>query len=222
MAKLLISMFLLFFPWKIRRIMFNFLFGYCIHQTAKIGFSIIIPDKLVMGANAQIGHLSFCKGLRLLELGDNCIIGNLNWISGLALNDRKYFQYKNDRNPSLVLGAHSAVTSRHLFDCTDRVEIGRFSTIAGHGSQFLTHSINLEENKQKCHGIKIGDFCFVGTASVILSNTELPSYSILGAASLLNKKYFDKYYLYGGVPARPIKRLGEDWQYFQRTEGVVL
>lgn len=222
MAKLLISMLLLFFPWGIRRNLLNILFGYRIHRTAKIGFSIIIPDNLVMDANAQIGHLSFCYGLRLLELGENCIIGHLNWISGMALNNKKFFKYKVDRNPSLIIGAHSAITSRHLFDCTEQVEIGRFSTIAGHGSQFLTHSINLEENKQQCNGIKIGDYCFVGTASVILSNTELPSYSILGAASLLNKKFVDNYYLYGGVPARPLKKLGKEWKYFQRTEGVVL
>lgn len=222
MAKLLMSLLLLILPWKIRRNLLNFLFGYRIHQTARIGFSIIIPDKLEMGANARIGHLTVCKGLRLLKIGENGIIDNLNWINGLSLSDRKFFQYKGGRNPSMILGEHSAITSRHLFDCTDLVEIGRFSTIAGFGSQFLTHSINLVKNRQECYGIKIGDYCFVGTASVVLPNSELPSYSILGASSLLNKKLSNTYYLYGGIPARPIKKLEPaEWLYFQRTEGVV-
>jgi len=31
----------------------------------------------------------------------------------------------------------------------------------------------------------------------------------------------DEYYIYGGVPARSIKKINSEWLYFQRLSGVV-
>ena len=69
--------------------------------------------------------------------------------------------------------------------------------------------------------IRIGDYCFVGTNSVILGGSNLPDYSVLGAKSLLNKKCEVPYSLYAGVPALTIKDLDKNAKYFQRIDGFI-
>ena len=49
-------------------------------------------------------------------------------------------------------------TKYHHFDCTSNIHIGKFTTIAGYHSQFLTHSIDLYENRQDSNSILIGDY----------------------------------------------------------------
>jgi acetyltransferase-like isoleucine patch superfamily enzyme len=122
----------------------------------------------------------------------------------------------------LILARHSAVTNRHMIDCTDRIRIGSFATIAGFASQLMTHSINLEKSRQEAHPITIGDYCFVGTNCVLLGGSSLPDYSVLGAKSLLNRSLTETYSLYGGVPAKSIKALPATHRYFQRQSGYVI
>jgi serine acetyltransferase len=61
----------------------------------------------------------------------------------------------------------------------------------------------------------------VGTDCVLLGGSALPSYSALGAKSLLNKAHSETHCLYAGVPAKPVKSLGSDMKYFQRESGFV-
>jgi acetyltransferase-like isoleucine patch superfamily enzyme len=80
----------------------------------------------------------------------------------------------------------------------------------------------LRASRQTARPIKIGDYCFTGTGCVILGGSALPSFSVLGAGSLLNKELTETYTLYGGTPARPIKPLSRNCGYFCREEGIVL
>jgi acetyltransferase-like isoleucine patch superfamily enzyme len=116
---------------------------------------------------------------------------------------------------------YSAITKNHHIDCTNLIEIGKFSTIAGYQSQLLTHSINILENIQGSAPIKIGAYTFVGTNVTILGGAVLPNYSVLGAKSLLNKKHTQEWMLYGGVPAQPLKEIPKDAKYFHRVDGYV-
>jgi acetyltransferase-like isoleucine patch superfamily enzyme len=122
----------------------------------------------------------------------------------------------------LVIGKHSAITSRHIIDCTNFIRIGEFSTIAGYRSQLLTHSIEIDKNRQWSKPIEIGDYSFVGTNTVILGGSSLPSFSVLGANSLLNKDFKDRYSLLAGVPAVPRRSLPSTYGYFKRKKGFVL
>lgn len=220
--KILLSLIFFLFPWQIRRWLLNRFFGYQIHSEARIGLSLIVPEQLIMEAGAAIGNLNMCRGVALLHMGERSIISRLNWITGMPRAHSKFFQHKKDRYPSLRLGAHSAITSNHYFDCTDEIKIGKFTTIAGLGSQFLTHSIDLYESRQDCQPISIGDYCFVGTKSVFLPGSALGDYNVLAAASLVNKKYARKQVLIGGVPAKVIRSLPiKKVKYFSRTDGFV-
>ena len=202
--------------------MLNRIFGYNIHNTARIGFSIILPEILEMEENSKIGHLTVCKGISRLRMHQFSKIGNLNWITTSAKKNHDFlFKHKPDRDPSLIIGEHSSITLRHILDCSDKIEIGSYSTVAGYHSQLLTHSVDIQENRQSCNSILIGDFCFVGTNCTILPGAKLGNYSILGAASLLNKRWEDPFYLYAGVPAKPQKRLDKNLAYFHRENGEV-
>jgi acetyltransferase-like isoleucine patch superfamily enzyme len=209
-------------PGKLKRFIYIRFFGYSIHPNARIGLSLITCENLVMDEKSKIGHLNVIKGLKTVELGAFATLGNLNWITGFPLNTTsEHFRSETSRSPCLFVGDHSAITHRHLIDCTNTVSIGRFSTFAGFRSQILTHSISIQDCAQRSAPIEIGDYCFVGTGSILLPSASLPSYSVLGAGSLLNKAHTKEYFLYGGIPAYPIKELDKGAAYFHRHTGYV-
>ena len=197
------------------------LFGFNIHSTARIGFSIILPENLEMGPDTRIGNLTICKGISLLSMEESSSIGNLNQITGFPAGDPSYFSADRNRRPELILGRHAAITERHVIDCTNSVRIGKFATLAGYRSQILTHSIDLPQSRQTSKPVEIGEYCFVGTGSIVLGGSVLADYSVLGAGSLLNKVYTEEYVLYAGNPARPIKSLSINTAYFHREAGAV-
>jgi acetyltransferase-like isoleucine patch superfamily enzyme len=197
------------------------IFRYEIHPSAKIGFSFVLPDHLEMGAGARIGHLTMCKGISLLKMGEQSRIGNLNWITGFPAANKTFFMDEPHRRPELIVGEHTAITNRHLIDCTGSVRIGRFTTFAGFRSQILTHTIDLYRCRQSSKPITIGDYCFVGTNCVLLGGSALPDYSVLAASSLLNKDHSETHQVYAGTPAKPVKPLPQDTAYFSRATGFV-
>jgi hypothetical protein len=220
--KRLICLLSLFLPWAVRRAVLRRFMGYEIADTSRIGLSWIYPKKLVLEAGARIGHLTICKDIDLLQVGESASIGNLNWITGFPSGPAAHFEHQPNRRPELILSRHSAITNRHLIDCTERIQIGAFTTVAGFATQLLTHSINLENSRQEAYPISIGAYCFVGTNCVLLGGSALPDYSVLGAKSLLNHSQVECYFLYGGVPAKAIKSLPATYRYFQRQSGYVI
>ncbi|MEI7977943.1 MAG: acyltransferase [Bacteroidota bacterium] len=220
--KNVIKAILVVFPWFLKRPLLQLFFGYKLHSSAKIGFSWIYPDHLIMNENSKIGHLNVAIHLNKIHLMNGAKIGRGNWITGFSLKgNSKHFTHQTNRKPELILGEESAITKNHHFDCTHQILIGKFTTIAGYRSQFLTHSINIEMNRQDSLPITIGNYCFVGTNVVVVGGSELPSFSVLGAKSLLNKVHEKEYFLYGGVPVTPIKEIHKTAKYFLRTEGFV-
>ena len=219
--KLLLQIFSLVLPWSIRRSILEKFYNCHLGEGSRIGLSLLLCRSVRLGRGARIGHLNFLKNLSLVELGDHAVINNLNWITGFPKMDSPHFAAEPDRAPELILGHHSAITNRHLVDCTNRVTIGKFTTFAGFRSQILTHTIDIVEGSQTSRPLTIGDFCFIGTDCILLGGSSLPSYSVLGAKSLLNKQHLTQYRLYGGIPARELSELPADAKYFTREKGFV-
>lgn len=209
-------------PWKLKRFFLRKLYGYNIHHTANIGLAWIYPKHLVMNAGSTIGSFSVAVNLDLVKLDVSASIGRNNWVTGFPTGTNSiHFSHQTDRHAELHLGEHSAISKCHHIDCTNIVSIGSYSTIAGYRTQILTHSIDIFSNRQHSEPISIGDFSFVGTNCVLLGGSALPSFSILGALSLLNKVHSDEYTLYAGQPARNIKSLDKNSGYFSRQIGFV-
>lgn len=218
---LVVALLTLIFPWKLRRVLLCWIFKYNIHPTARVGYTVLYCKHVDLGPGSFIGHLNIIKGLDTLKMDAYSIIGNLNWITGFPSSDNSHFSHQIDRKPILYIGEHSAITSRHIIDCTNSVTIGKFTTVAGYRSVILTHSINLGNNIQEAHPINIGEYCFLGTCCTLLGGSNLPDYSVLGANSLLNRVFDDRYVLYGGIPAKAVKRLDPSSKYFNRVVGFV-
>lgn len=209
-------------PWSIRRYLLQKFYGFKIDASARIGLSWVFPKKLIMGAHTRIDHFTVAVNLDLIQIDANATIGRNNWITGFPTQtDALHFKHQLDRKAELILGESSAITKNHHIDCTNTIKIGKFSTIAGYHSQFLTHSINVIDNIQDSAPITIGDYTFVGTNSVILNGAVLPSYSVLGAKSLLNKKFETEWTLYGGLPAKALSEIPKTAKYFSRHDGFV-
>ena len=220
--KVLLNLIVMLLPWRLRRLVLVKLYKYDIHPTARIGLSYIYPRHLTMEAGATIGHLNVAIHLESIRMGKNCTISQRNWITGFPLSAAsRHFSHKPGRRPMLVIGDESAITKQHHIDCTDCVTIGRFVTIAGYGSQFLTHSIDVYKNRQNCHPISIGDYCFVGTGVKVLGGAVLPPHSVLAAGAVLSKSYSEEWTLYAGVPAHAVKEIPRSAAYFSRLEGYV-
>jgi acetyltransferase-like isoleucine patch superfamily enzyme len=211
-------------PWSLRRLLLQSLCGFKIHRTAFISrFALMVPFHLEVGPRGYIGPFTVCKGLSLLRLEESGFIGPFNWITAFPLGTKsKHFELNPERKPQLTIERHAAITNRHIIDCTDEVFIGAFSTFAGFRSQILTHSIELKESRQRCNPVRIGAHCFVGTCCVLLGGSVLPDRCVLGAHSMLGSRLETPGYVYGGVPAKPIKPIDPDDKYFLRDTGYVL
>ena len=215
-VKILLQALLIFIPWKVRRLILTRFWGYKIHPKARIGFSYIYPKHLVMEEGATIGHLNVAIYLELIYMEKDCTICQRNWITGFPLKDKTKFQRFPDRRPFLIMKKDSAITKQHLVDCTDIVTIDELTSIAGYGTQILSHSTSLEYNDAGCAPITIGHHCFIGTRSIILPGSILPNHSVLGAGAVLNKQFKDEFALYAGTPARFVKKENKTKAFFSR------
>lgn len=218
--KKLLALAVVFLPWALKRRVLRRFWGYQIADGARIGLSYVFPGQLVMGEGAYIGHLNVAIHLGRLECGAHSVIDRSNWITGHPPKGA-HFTHRTDRDPTLALGEHAAITKQHIIDCTDRVDIGAFTTIAGYHSQLITHGINLLENRQDCKPIRIGAYCLVGTRVTVLGGAVLPDRSQLGAGSVLTKAHSEEYAVYAGSPAVKVKQLDPEARYFHRERGFV-
>jgi len=217
---MLTSLLSLLLPWALRRRLLNLVCGYSIAPHARIGFSVVACTHLRMEHGAYIGHFNVIKGASL-EMLEDAFIGDFNWIAGLPSDSPRHFASEIGRDPALCLGRHAALTSRHFLDCSNRIDIGEFATIAGARSQILTHAIDLRSNTQVSAPVTIGRYCFVGTGCVVLKGARLPDCSVLAAGSSLARAYEEPFTLYSGVPATPVKALERESAYFSRARGFV-
>jgi acetyltransferase-like isoleucine patch superfamily enzyme len=218
----ILKLFIIFLPWGFRRWLLQRLFGYEIDPSASIGLAWVYPKQLRLGKHTRIDHFTVAIHLDLIDMGDHSIIGRSNWVTGYPSNFKKHFSHQTDRYSRLILGEHSAITKNHHMDCTHEIRIGRFSTIAGYQSQLMTHAIDIIAGRQHSEPIEIGAYCFVSTRCILLGGARLPSYSVLAAGAVLTKAFDQSFSLYGGVPARYIKEISKEAQYFHRSSGFVI
>lgn len=208
------------FPWFIRRALLNLFFSYRIDKQAKVGLSILLAEIVIMEKGSLITHFTFVNNIDRLHMKKFSKIGRSNWITG-ANSSSKMFR-DSDRTCELIVGVHTRITGQHHIDCTGGVYIGEFTTIAGIQSQILSHSVDVKQSKQVAGPVTIGNYCFVGTSSILLMGSGLPDCSVLGAGAVLNKNFSESYGLYAGNPARKVKQFDEsEYKYFDRDHGHV-
>lgn len=218
---LLVQCLLLPLPWTLRRLALRLIFKFEIAKSARIGMSILGVRHLFIGEGARIGHFNIVRNLEFLSLNEFSTVGNLNWISG-GTSDKRFFHGQPPRRSELIVKRHGAITSRHIFDCTDGVCVGEYATVGGWASQILTHSIDVAQGRQTAGPVVIEDFAFLGTRVVILKNSVFPRNSVLAAGSVYSGRDGKALHIYSGIPAIPRKAIAPDSVYFTRAVGEVL
>lgn len=209
-------------PLPLRKILYIKVLGWQIGEGSRIGRSLFFCHKVIIGKNSGIGSLNIIREIDALILHDYAFLCHMNWITGCSTRHKSSFSHVGEHKCELEIGNHSSITSQHFIDCTGGVKIGDFTTIGGVRSQLLTHYIDVYESRQTCKPIHIGNYCFVGTGSLLLPGSQLPDYSVLGGGSVLTKAHNVKCALYAGDPAVYKKEMSkEDVKYFSRREGAV-
>jgi acetyltransferase-like isoleucine patch superfamily enzyme len=150
----------------------------------------------------KIGHLNVLRGGDEIALGRYAEIIRMNEINSIP--DPIVV---NEIDPRFRLGAGSIVTAGHKIDFTDRVEIGRRTILGGRNSSLWTH------NRQRTMPVVIGELSYIGSEIRVAPGGVIPSRCIVGIGSVIAGRIEGENQLIAGVPARPIKPLGEDAQF---------
>lgn len=209
-------------PWVVRRWVLNHVFGFSIDAKARVGFSIILAETVGIEAGSSIGHFNYVGKLDRLYLGDDVIIGNFNWIAGLPQSAQTPFFRKNPgRRSELVLKRGSMIGHQHFIDCTDRIEIGEFSGLAGFRSQLLTHGIEPLSSRQTCAPILIGDHTMIGSGCLITKGVKVPNCCLVSAGAVVGHVRPEPYSLIAGNPAVHVRFVPETAKFFSRTDAIL-
>jgi UDP-3-O-[3-hydroxymyristoyl] glucosamine N-acyltransferase len=226
-------------PQRVKRLIYTHVFGWDIDPTATIGYSILLAPVVHMGAHARIGHLNVLIGAGCIDLRPHSTIGLLNvvngcesvilgpgasvgmgnWISGPPTTTR-LFSHSPDRRPTFELGDSSTIVRGHRIECADAVTIGAFTIIGGMRTQILTHGIDVWTNTQHTQPVRVGDYCYIGTAVTIQAGSEVHPRTVVAPGSIVNGSPGEPDQLLGGIPARHIKSL-DGAKFFTRSKGRV-
>ena len=209
-------------PSPLKRYIYRWIFGYQIGRKVRIGLALLdcmhlsVGDhssishgvlflrcgNVLVGSHVNIGPCNVFRGGNRIEVGDYCQFLRLNVINAIPDND-----CVNSPQPVFALGYGSVVTAEHRIDFTDRVTIGRCTTIAGRNSSIWTH------NRRAGSSVIIGDFCYVGSEVRVAPGAKIGDCCIVALGAVVTRGSIDSHSLIGGVPARPIRQMrNEDYE----------
>ena len=166
-------------------------------------------DEFTVGDDATVLAGNTIRHLSAVEISDGALLAKFNLISAHPTY-RAHYPEPN----GLFLESGAKVLSRHQLDCSAAVRVCSFATIAGHGTNVLTHSVDLARDAQAAYPVTIGERSFIGTRCLLLGGAELPPRSVLAAGSTLLRAQGEEQRpegLYAGNPAAFKKRVDGAW-----------
>lgn len=171
-------------------------------------------DSLQVGADANVGLGNVLQSMRLVRLGYGASIGRANWVSA----SRLLISYSESPSAGeLYVDDYGVITGRHHIDCSGGVFIGKQSTVAGHGTSFISHQIDISTSTQITRPISVGRDCFIGAACVITAGASISDRVVVGAGSVVISGLDRTESLYAGVPAMWKRAIEPTAKYFTRT-----
>ena len=206
-------------PGPLKRCAYRWIFGYQIGRNVRIGFALLdcvhlsvgdhssISHGVILlrcghvriGAHVSIGPCNIFRGGESIDLSDYCQLLRFNVINAIPDHD-----CVNAPQSMFSLGYGSVVTAEHRIDFTDRVAIGRCTTLAGRNSSIWTH------NRRTGSSVLIGDFCYVGSEVRIAPGVHIGDCCIVGLGAVVTRGSMEAHWLIGGVPARPVRQLTKE------------
>lgn len=184
------------------------LLGHRISGRVRLGFSLVLAERLVLQGSARIGHFNMLR-LRRLVMRHGAYVGRGNVIYGpisLSLAELAAIGNNNKivRGPQgvvtsgsacLRLGELAKITSGHRLDCTMSVSIGAYSTIAGTSCEVWTHGYVHDlsgPGRYRIDGkVRIGRNVYIGSASVITAGVTIADGVIIGAGTAVARNLLE-------------------------------
>src|SRR2546423_9890385 len=88
-------------PSKVKILVYRQVLGFDVSADARIGFSLILCQNLILGSGAVIGHMNVIRGNMTLHMKPKAVIGQFNWITS-GNTDPRYFE-GFDRHSELIM-----------------------------------------------------------------------------------------------------------------------
>lgn len=196
-------------------------FGYQIGQNVRIGFSYINSDRMILGNEVKIGHLNRITGIPEVTIGTRSSVGHRNtFIGSVEFTKSEALAFRGN-SPVLQIGEHCGISGEHHFDVNDLLQIGDFTTIAGVGSVFYTHFVDVVSGQQSCKPVRIGRYCMIGSSARFVPGSGVGDYTVVGMGSVVTKAQGRTHCLLGGNPAAVIRELPPEAAYFHRKTGWI-
>lgn len=180
--------------------------------------------KILAGSNCSIGKLTLaiCGKNNTILLGDHVHLNNVE-IKVYGNNNQIIIESNNsingiriaieDDNNLIKIGSYVYIGPDSLLAALEgtKIKIGKECMIAG-PCEIRTsdsHSLtDIEGNRiNPAKDIEIGEHVWIGAGCMLLKGCKIPENSIVAARSLVTStKDFESYSLWGGTPARLLKK----------------
>ena len=182
---------------------YRLFFGYSI-TNAVIGLGTVIVVKEVILQGCQIGRFNRFLGPMRVSVGPSANIETHNIFDcGDWAGDA---QHADHYDRTLIIEADARITNHHFFDVAGCFHLGQGSWIAGRGSQFWTHGVNVSDRN-----IDIGKNSYIGSAVRFAPGSGVGDNVIVGIGSVVTKVIEASNALISGFPAQVVKE-GRGWK----------
>lgn len=164
------------------------------------GFNLLSCHSVELKRDSFIRRFNTFEGVFAVKLDQQASIGNFNRFvnTNCELEETKSM---------FKLGELSNLTSKHYFDMTTSITIGKNSVIGGIGCQFWTHGFqhfNFGKERLRVDGaISIGDGVYIGSSSLFNPGVIVGDEISVGAGTVISKSLSDSG-LYVSQPLRSI------------------
>lgn len=167
----------------------------------KVGFSLIIANRIELEPGSRIGHLNLIK-CKEISMGKGSKINHLNLIKGEFSVSMAKGSWINNQNKvsaigdtyhevHLTLKENAKIGVKHLLDMTDSITIGHDSMLAGADTQIWTHNFIFSKHSSRMAredaAVTIGNNCYIGARCTIMAGVSITDAVTVGAASCVAK-----------------------------------
>jgi len=193
----------------LRCALYRLIFGYSI-KNSRIGIGTVILVSTAKFDQCSIGHFNRFLGPMSVSVGLRADIESHNVFDcgDWAADARHADCY--DR--TLTIGEDAFITNHHFFDIAGKLSVGAGTWIAGRGSQFWTHGVNVTDRN-----ISIGETCYIGSAVKFAPGSGVGNNIIVGIGSIVTKRVEASNALVSGFPAKVVKE-GRGWKTEENNE----
>ncbi len=170
----------------------------------KIQFNIPIKTGLVKIGFGQVGIFDQKKSRSIWEVSENGLVvfnGSCHLGHGSKLSVGK--------NGKVTFGNHFIITAESSIVAHKEIYFGNHCLLSWDTLIMDTDFHEIINDKQEvinpCTPIWIGDHVWIGCRCLILKGAKIPSFSVIGATTTINKEFEQEHALYAGNPAKIVK-----------------